>query len=178
MTLTDKQLQALRLIHECDVVRISGLSTGKSNNDEAVINIRTAQSLQALGLLDEQHQLTDAGLEELRGPVLAGVDLLPPFSGAIHQGCLCCPPVTAKADLSLIVAVGFGYAAITRDDEVIFEERDDDEEWHDLREFEKMAQKDPHHDWRCILDAPLRYRAYQRHAKNTWVLVESGMGFA
>jgi hypothetical protein len=113
-------------------------------------------------------------------PIPDGFDKLPEYEGDIYHGCLHCPPVTRIADLDIWVAVGFGYAAITKDGEEIYHEpfEMEESEIRTLREFEQMAQSDPNHDWRCILDAPLRSREYQRQARDKWVLVKSGMGFA
>lgn len=105
---------------------------------------------------------------------------LAPYEGKIHQGCLNCPPVLSKAKMYTRIAVGFGFAGIKKDSKVIFSE-DPQQDWKDiptLMKFENMARKDPNHDWRLILDAPLRSREYQRHGKNQWVLVKSGQGFA
>lgn len=103
---------------------------------------------------------------------------LPPYTGKIHQGCLCCPPVEPAAPLDMIVAVGFGYAGVTRDGADVWHEDNNEEDFRTLAEFEAMAKADPDHDWRVILEAPLRSREYQRHGDDQWVLVKSGMGFA
>jgi len=102
-----------------------------------------------------------------------------PFTGRVHQGCLCCPPVTLTASLETIVAVGFGEANITRDGEIVYQERDDDEgTFRTLAEFEELAAADPDHDWRMFLLSPLKDREYQRHGVGLWVLIASGPGFA
>ncbi len=103
-----------------------------------------------------------------------------PYEGKPHQGCLNCPPVTKKAKMYIPVSVGFGEASVTKDGEVIFRETPEIE-WKDiptLMTFENMARKDPEHDWRLTLYAPLRGRVYQRHGKTNWVLIESDKGFA
>ena len=101
-----------------------------------------------------------------------------PYQGEVHQGCLNCAPVEKLASMDMLIAVGFGYAGVIKDDEQIFFESVDDTRYHSLQEFEDMALADPDHDWRVILDAPLRSRTYQRHDVGKWVLIESGMGFA
>lgn len=105
---------------------------------------------------------------------------LPPWTGRIHQGCLNCPPVAETAPMDTIVAVGFGYAAITRDGEVVYSEplNATGLRFRRLCSFEKKAARDPHHDWRLIFHAPLRSRTYQRHGDKLWVLVDSNQGFA
>lgn len=55
------------------------------------------------------------------------------------MGCLNCPPVERIALMWMLIAVGFGCAYVSRDDDVVFEERQD-EEYHSLEEFEKMAR--------------------------------------
>lgn len=103
---------------------------------------------------------------------------LPAWTGEIHQGCGSCAPVDCVAPLDMIIAVGFGTAQITKDNEIIFMEGYNDEDFRKLQEFEDMAKADPDHDWRALLVAPLREREYQRHDDDRWVLVHSGEGFA
>lgn len=104
--------------------------------------------------------------------------LEPAHEGPIHQGCLNCPPVERIAPMDMLIAVGFGYAAVTRGKKVVFCESANDETEHTLAEFEAMAKADPNHDWRVELDAPLRSRTYQRQGEGKWVLIASGPGFA
>jgi hypothetical protein len=102
-----------------------------------------------------------------------------PWAGTIQQGCLHAPVVEKVASLDLLIAVGFGDAQVTRDGTVVYSEMDAaDESFHYLREFEALAKLDPDHDWRVLLDAPLRSEEYQRHGDDQWVLINSGMGFA
>jgi hypothetical protein len=102
----------------------------------------------------------------------------PPYTGDIHQGCLNCPPVLPIAPMNMLIGVGFGYAAVTRDKKVIYQEKYGDDNIPTLQKFEDMAEKDPDHDWRVILNAPLRGRTYQRQGVGEWVLIESNSGFA
>lgn len=96
---------------------------------------------------------------------------------ALSGGCLNCPPAYAIAPMNTLVAVGFGYAHISKDGEVVFDEQQSDD-FHTLEEFEAMADADPDHDWRLVLDAPLHSREYQRHDTGKWVLIKQGEGFA
>jgi len=80
--------------------------------------------------------------------------------------------------MDMIIAVGFGSAQVTRGKKLIFSESNNDDDYHRLSEFEEMAKKDPNHDWRVMLDAPLRMREYQRQGDGKWVLIASGEGFA
>lgn len=101
-----------------------------------------------------------------------------PYDGEIHQGCLSCPPVLRVAPMSMPIAVGFGCAMVTKDNEIIFMENSEDETIHILEEYEAMAKEDPDHDWQVTLLAPLRGRVYQRHGDQEWVLISSDEGFA
>lgn len=101
-----------------------------------------------------------------------------PYQGEIHQGCLHADPVEKTAPMDMLIAVGFGVAQVTRGKRVVFSEKYDDKEYHTLAEFEAMAEKDPEHDWRVLLHAPLRSSEYQRQGKDRWVLINSGPGFA
>jgi hypothetical protein len=116
--------------------------------------------------------------EKYRDHIPTGFEKLPPYEGMVHQGCLSCPPVLPIAELDTPVCVGFGLAQITKDDEVIYQDMSIAEEVPTLQEFEDTAQRDPDHDWRLLLEAPLRSREYQRQGFEKWVLIDSGMGFA
>ena len=84
------------------------------------------------------------------------------------------------APMDMIIAVGFGLACVKRGRKVIWQEKNDDEDFRSLSEFEAMAKADNKrkHDWRVILDAPLSYREYQRQGDDKWVLIRTGQGFA
>lgn len=109
-----------------------------------------------------------------------------PYQGTIHHGCLNCGGTHDVAPMDMLVAVGFGYAAVTRDGHEVYQEdinamlnsEDDDEALPTLEKFEAMAKADPDHDWRVVLHGPLRGREYQRHGEAHWVLIDSNQGFA
>jgi len=106
---------------------------------------------------------------------------LPPYKGKPFQGCAHCEPIEKIANLDMIIAVGFGIAQVKKNGEVIYAEPinpESENEFRTLREIETKAQKDPDNDYRLILNAPLRSSEYQRHGKNKWVLIASGIGFA
>ena len=46
-----------------------------------------------------------------------------PYEGKIAQGCLTCPPVQPLARFDMVIAFGFGYAAATKDGDLVFMER-------------------------------------------------------
>lgn len=82
--------------------------------------------------------------------------------------------------MNIKIIAGFGLAMITMNGEPIYIERPNIE-WNDaptLMKFENMARKNPDNDWRYILELPLRSAIYQRHGKNNWVLIKTGLGFA
>jgi hypothetical protein len=103
---------------------------------------------------------------------------LEPYTGEAHHECLHCPPTQTVASMEMVVAVGFGIAQVTKGEELIYSEGFEEEEFRTLAEFEGMAAADPDHDWRVLLEGPLRSREYQRHGPGEWVLVASGPGFA
>ncbi len=103
---------------------------------------------------------------------------LEPIDTHIHQGCLSCPPVEKVASMDMLIAVGFGSAMVLKGDEIIYSEPPDLGECWTTADAEKEAAKDPDHDWRIQLFAPLRESEYQRQDEGKWVLVGSGMGFA
>ena len=74
-------------------------------------------------------------------------------------------------------------AVVKKDGEIIYDEMDladdtADTEYWTTQDAENEALKDPDHDWRIILDAPLSMREYQRQDEGKWVLVKKGPGFA
>jgi len=84
--------------------------------------------------------------------------------------------------LDAIIAVGFGYAAVTKNDEDVYDEnrdcKDDRDNAWTCQMAEDAALKDPDNDWRIHLVAPLSERHYQRQGESNWVLYEKGIGFA
>jgi len=81
--------------------------------------------------------------------------------------------------LDSVIGVGYGYAALTRDGEPVFEENG--QEFHQLMtvaEAEKIAAQDPPHDWKIHLVALLEDRHYQRTGRGCWELVRRGYGLS
>ena len=106
---------------------------------------------------------------------------LPAIEGG-HGGCLCCGFQHEVLPMDAVIGVGFGSAGVSKDGETVWDEsRDSNGEFDDLltaEQAEEMAAKDPDHDWRVYLIAPLSERHYQRQGDKHWVLYEKGMGFA
>jgi len=102
---------------------------------------------------------------------------LPPLEGK-QNPCANCPPILAEADPEKIIAVGFGDACVTCDGEEVYREPQDDfgKIW-DFAKAERVAAKDPDHDWRAVLYGPLHGETYQRQ-DGKWLLVEKNEGFA
>lgn len=108
-----------------------------------------------------------------------------PYKGTVHHWCLNCGGTHEIAPMDMLIAVGFGYAAVTRDGAEVYREdinamleSEDEEPLPTLEKFEAMAVADPDHDWRVVLEGPLRGRSYQRHDAGHWVLIDSNQGFA
>lgn len=104
---------------------------------------------------------------------------LPTIEGGVH-GCLNCGYTHSKLSMHHKIIAGFGDAIITKNDKYVYQEPPN-MEWEDaptLMRFENRARKEPDCDWRFSLNLPLRSAIYQRHGKNEWVLIETGMGFA
>lgn len=99
----------------------------------------------------------------------------PEYDGLLHN----CSTASRIIKMNRRIGVGFGFAGVTKDSEIIWCEHN--EEWKDLptlMRFENMARKDPDHDWRCHLDSLLHGEIFQRHDRNRWVLIISNAGFA
>ena len=97
------------------------------------------------------------------------------------NGCLHCPPILAKASMEKDIAVGFGTAGLSRDDDIVIDgERafQRGERVPTFADAEALAIADPDHDWRVTLHGPLHGETYQRQGVGEWVLVESNEGFA
>lgn len=101
-----------------------------------------------------------------------------PIKGG-HGGCLKCGRQYEQLPMNALIAVGFGFAAVTKNGRVIYDESwfGDGRFWT-VQDAENEAIKDPDNDWRIHLVAPLSERHYQRQGEGLWVLYEKGRGFA
>src|SRR5665648_1155617 len=73
---------------------------------------------------------------------------LEPIKGG-HGGCLCCGYQHEVLPMDKLIAVGFGIATVTKDEEVIYDENSGCELWMTL-EAEDFAKEDPDHDLSLI----------------------------
>ena len=107
-----------------------------------------------------------------------------PYKGQVHHGCLNCGGTHDVAPMDMLIAVGFGDACATKDGQAVYDEMSvmhgsgNFDDLATLQQIEDMAIADPDHDWRVVLDGPLRGRTYQRHDAGHWVLIDSNEGFA
>lgn len=90
-------------------------------------------------------------------------------------------------DMESVIAVGFGSAGVTRDGHGVWDEGEAEHEARETgkeamlwqgKDAEEAAAKDPDHDWRIYMFAPLYEAEYQRHSAGHWVLISKGLGFA
>ena len=109
-----------------------------------------------------------------------GFDKLLPVD-KIHIGCLNCSTSARIAPMDMWIAVGFGDAHVSKDDEIVYSESEALRKkrvlWT-IKRAENLARKDPDHDWRIVKYGPLHGETFQRQGKNKWVCVESNRGFA
>ena len=78
-----------------------------------------------------------------------------------------------------LVAVGVGYAAVTRDGVPRFEAACGDVEHAiSVRDAEAMAAAEPEHDWRIHLVGVLDERHYRRQADGRWRIYSRGYGLS
>jgi len=93
---------------------------------------------------------------------------------------ICPPSIDQIAPPDMLIAVGFGIAQVTRDDELVYSEPLNANDWDDfwtVADAEKVASENPNHDWRILMVAPLQEKEYQRQ-NGQWVLISKGPGFA
>lgn len=105
--------------------------------------------------------------------------LKPLESKDIHVGCINCSTAARVAPMDMLIAVGFGSAIVTKDDELIYDENSisGDNYWT-VQDAENLAKLEPDCDWRIEKHGPLHGETFQRQGENNWVCVESNEGFA
>lgn len=91
-----------------------------------------------------------------------------------------CPGNHDLLDMDEVLHNGFGGYSVMKDKKHYYS-GDPNGAWESfktLRDIERAARRDSKADWRVILDLPLRSGEWQRHGKDEWVLIKSGLGFA
>jgi hypothetical protein len=82
-------------------------------------------------------------------------------------------------DPDALVAVGVGYAAVTRDGVPIYEaDCGELEDAISVRDAEAMAAAEPGRDWRIHLVGPLDERHYRRGVDGRWTIYSRGYGLS
>lgn len=84
------------------------------------------------------------------------------------NACSCCGLENSHLPMDYLIAVGFGSACLTKNDEFIMS----------VMDAEQMAIMDPEAGWRIHLIGPLSGTHFQRQGLKLWVLYEQGQGFA
>lgn len=103
----------------------------------------------------------------------------PPIK-ARRIGCATCGTLYDIAPMDMLIAVGFGDARVEKDGKCIYKEPTEYEDcdFWTVQDAENEALKDPDHDWRIIMCAPLRGRIFQRQELGKWYLISENEGFA
>ena len=111
---------------------------------------------------------------------------LPPIKGGV-QGCLNCGFVPDTLPMDAVIAVGFGYAAVTKNGKEVYDENEiPQEKWDNAKEYEEVfwttqdAERpplfEPDADWRIHLVGPLSERHFSGRA-GLWYCIRRGKGF-
>lgn len=104
-----------------------------------------------------------------------GPGMLPALSAdPVFSGCNVCGSHPSTLPLATACHVGVGQVTVTRDGKQVWAGQN---ERKSVGRFELLARETPG-DWRISFDSAMSERLYQRHARDSWVLVFRGMGFA
>ena len=108
------------------------------------------------------------------------MEKIPEIKDAFRGSCLGCPGTENRLSMSEVLYQGFGGYHVEKDGAGYYTGEQDGvwESFKTLADIEKDASKSPLSDWRVILNSPLRGATWQRHEKDTWVLIETNLGFA
>lgn len=92
------------------------------------------------------------------------------------------PAIEGKGSLDLHTQLYLGYGGwlVTKNGETFYSAKieDDFDGAKSLQDIENMIGEDPESEYIALFFGPLREATYQRHAKDQWVLIETGEGFA
>lgn len=94
--------------------------------------------------------------------------------------CLCCETTTDILSLETKLYNGFGGWNVFKNGKIFFIDPMD-AEWEDCKDLnhvESLIGEDSENEYIAHFYSPLREAIYQRHAKDVWVLIEKGPGFA
>lgn len=98
-----------------------------------------------------------------------------------NAGCLCCGGTAEILDLDTKLYFGVvGWWNVLKNGQQFYDNHLEleYEEYYDLKHIEEIIAEDTENEYLASFDSPLRSAVYQRHAKNAWVLIEKGEGFA
>lgn len=99
--------------------------------------------------------------------------------GKAHDGCRFCPIPPTQAPMNKIIAVGFGCAMVTKDEQFVLDgEHPPGGEYLTFQDAENLALLEPDLDWRVTLHGPLHGETYQRQGPALWLCIERNDGFA
>lgn len=103
---------------------------------------------------------------------------LPPINDP-NVKCLCCGEQTPHLRERDLITVGFGWAGLEKDGDVVWaDDVSSLENCMTVAQAEGLAAKEPDRDWRIVLYGPLRGSVYQRQGEMKWLLVQTSEGFA
>lgn len=93
--------------------------------------------------------------------------------------CPCCPQTEDILPMDTVLYQGFGGYHVEKDSKTFYwgDSNLEWEEYKTLADIEKEAKKSPRSEWRVILNNPLRGATWERK-KDSWVLIETNIGFA
>jgi len=125
----------------------------------------------------KQDKENDRVFEELQNQDMFGTNVI-----------ICPPNIPQVAPMNMMIAVGFGDALVTKDDEIIYSEINIElfNQTHEanllpywrVQDAENEARKDPDHEWTIDMQGPLQGETYKRMGEDNWVLIDSNKGFA
>ena len=125
----------------------------------------------------KQDKENDRVFEELQNQDMFGTNVI-----------ICPPNIPQVAPMNMMIAVGFGDALVTKDDEIIYSEINIElfNQTHEanllpywrVQDAENEARKDPDHEWTIDMQGPLQGKTYKRMGEDNWVLIDSNKGFA
>lgn len=106
--------------------------------------------------------------------------------------CLCGGNSPDQFAMDSTIAIGFGYAQVTKDGNIVYDEAlvepkhleekgPDTTEWPPYwtgQDAEDAAAADPDHEWRILVHGPLSGGEWRRSASSVWTLVKDLGGLA